>query len=103
METGQGATTMSTSLKGRSKELYEYMQEKGYPEAFSRVVAQELNTDISAGRMIGYLSYYSDLPLEEVVDEMLAIKSDRDSWIRKKVMENNNAAWNKIMDEGLNP
>lgn len=38
-------------------------------------------------RMIGYLRHYIRLPEEEVVDEMLAILSDRNALIRKKETE----------------
>lgn len=85
----------------KSKELYAYMVEEGYPEDFSRAVSRALNTDFTAKRMLGYLSYYSHLPLEEVADEMLAILSDREAWIQKKTMENNQAAWNRHMEEGF--
>ena len=33
--------------------------------------------------MIGYLSHYKKLPMEEIVDEMLAILSDRNRIMQK--------------------
>ena len=47
--------------------------------------------------MIGYLSHYKKLPMEEIVDEMLAILSDRNRIMQKKEMEATNARWNEIM------
>ena len=60
-----------------SMQLYNLMMERGYPENLCDLVTRNLNTDYTATRMIGYLSHYSDLPDVEVVDEMLAILSDR--------------------------
>ena len=62
----------------KSEILYKLMLRKGYPEAFSRIIASEMSTDFTATRMIGYISRSRRLPLEEVADEMLAIQSDRD-------------------------
>ncbi len=67
-----------------SMQLYNLMMERGYPENLCDLVTRNLNTDYTATRMIGYLSHYSDLPDVEVVDEMLAILSDRNELIKKK-------------------
>ena len=70
-----------------SMQLYNLMMERGYPENLCDLVTRNLNTDYTATRMIGYLSHYSDLPDVEVVDEMLAILSDRNELIKKKESE----------------
>ena len=67
-----------------SMQLYNLMMERGYPENLCDLVTRNLNTDYTATRMIGYLSHYSDLPDVEVVDEMLAILSDRNELIKQK-------------------
>ena len=74
-------------LSESSKMLFRMMLDKGYPEKFCTLICSELNTDYTAGRMMGYLSHYTDLPMPEVVDEMLAILSDRDRFIKKKESE----------------
>ena len=84
-----------------SLELYEILLDKGYSEQFSDLITKNLNTDFTAGRMIGYLSHYTSLPEAEVVDEMLSILSDRNRIMQKKEMEAANARWNEIMREGL--
>ena len=84
-----------------SEELYDILQEKGYSQQFSDLITRNLNTDFTAGRMIGYLSHYTNLPEEEIVDEMLAILSDRNRIMQKKGMEQNNAKWNQMRWEGL--
>ena len=52
----------------KSMELYEMMLRRGYPEPFCDQITKNLNTDWTARRMIGYLSYYQKLPMEEVVE-----------------------------------
>lgn len=85
-----------------SQELYEYMLDKGYSEEFSDLVTKNLNTDFTAGRMMGYLSHYANLPEVEVVDEMLSILADRQKIMQKKELEANNAKWNEFLANGLN-
>lgn len=81
-----------------SWELYEILIDKGYSEQFSDLITKNLNTDFTAGRMIGYLSHYTSLPGAEIVDEMLSILSDRNRIMQKKDMEATDARWNRIME-----
>ena len=83
----------------KSMELYEMMLRRGYPETFCDQITRNLNTDWTAQRMIGYLSHYKKLPMEEVVDEMLAILSDRNRIMQKKELESANAKWNEYLNE----
>ena len=85
----------------KSIELYKLMIQKGYPEQFCDEVSKNLNTDFTAKRIIGYLLHYQKLPLEEVVDEMLAILSDRNRIMQKKELESINASWNNYMNQGI--
>jgi len=82
-------------------QLYNLMMERGYPENLCDLVTRNLNTDYTATRMIGYLSHYSDLPDVEVVDEMLAILSDRNELIKKKEAEQAQARISEIYRFGL--
>ena len=84
-----------------SMELYDMMLDRGYPEEFCDLITKNLNTDFTAGRMIGYLSHYQELPLEEIVDEMLSILADRNRIMQKKELESNNAEWNRILMQEL--
>ena len=77
------------------------MMDRGYPENLCDLVTKNLNTDFTASRMIGYLSHYSHLPDVEVVDEMLAILSDRNAIMKKKESEKAQAAVNEIYQFGL--
>ena len=85
----------------QSMQLYKMLISRGYPESFCDLVTKNLNTDFTASRMIGYLYHYSDLPPEEIADEMLAILSDRNRIMQKKEMESNNARWNQILMQGV--
>ena len=86
----------------RSKEVYEVLRAKGYEEMFCWEIAfKYMTTDYTATRMLGYLYRVSQPRPEDVVDEMLAILSDRDAIIRKKESERVQAAVNKIYREGL--
>ena len=84
-----------------SMQLYNILLERGYHEELCDVITKNLNTDYTATRMIGYLYQYSYLPEEQLVDEMLAILSDRDALIRKKDMEQAQAKINEIYEYGL--
>ncbi len=84
-----------------SMQLYNMMLERGYPQNLCDLVTRNLNTDYTATRMIGYLSHYSHLPEVEIVDEMLAILSDRNAIIQKKEAEQAQAKMNEIYRFGL--
>ena len=72
----------------RTDEVYKALLDKGYPEKFCKEIAYKyMNTDYTAVRMLGYLYRVTDPRIEDVVDEMLAILSDRQQIIQKKEME----------------
>lgn len=73
----------------------------GYPEVFCMQITQNLNTDFTAKRMLGYLKHAGKPSLEDVADEMLAILEDRNRIMDKKDLENVNASWNRMMMEGF--
>ena len=85
----------------KSMELFDIMVKKGYPKEFCEQITLNLNTDWTAQRMIGYILHYNKLPLEEVVDEMLAILSDRNQIMQKHEVENTNAKWNEFLNSGF--
>ena len=86
----------------RTDELYRLLLERGYPKEFCAEIAyKNMNTDYTATRMIGYLYRVTNPRLEDLVDEMLAILSDRDEIMRKKEMEHAQAVINDIYNNGL--
>ena len=86
----------------RTNELYKDLLDRGYPKEFCAEIAfKNMNTDYTATRMLGYLYRVSDPRIEDLVDEMLAILSDRDAIIQKKEMEHAQAVINEIYRNGL--
>jgi len=86
----------------RTNELYKVLLDRGYPKEFCAEIAyRNMNTDYTATRMLGYLYRVSDPRIEDLVDEMLAILSDRDAIIQKKEMEHAQAVINEIYRNGL--
>ncbi len=86
----------------RTNELYRLLLSRGYPKEFCTEIAyKNMNTDYTATRMIGYLYRVTNPRIEDLVDEMLAILSDRDEIMRKKEMEHAQAVLNDIYNNGL--
>ena len=86
----------------RTDELYKILLSKGYPkELCAEIAYKNMNTDYTATRMLGYLYRVSNPRIEDLVDEMLAILSDRDAIIQKKEMEHTQAVINEIYRNGL--
>ena len=86
----------------KSMELYEVLLSRGYQKELCELITLNLNTDWTAQRMLGYLAYNKDLPVQEVVDEMLAILSDRTQIINKHELEESNARWNEYLESRRN-
>ena len=82
----------------KSMELYDILIRRGYPEPFCNEITKNLNTAWTAQRMIGYLSHYKKLPMEEIADEMLAILNDRNRIMQKHELEETNARWNDYLN-----
>lgn len=86
----------------RTDELYKVLLNRGYPKEFCAEIAyKNMNTEYTATRMLGYLYRVSDPRIEDLVDEMLAILSDRDTIIQKKEMEHAQAVINEIYRNGF--
>ena len=86
----------------RTDELYKVLLDRGYPKEFCAEIAyKNMNTDYTATRMLGYLYRVSNPRIEDLVDEMLAILSERDAIIQKKEMEHAQAVINEIYRNGL--
>ena len=86
----------------RTDELYKILLSKGYPkELCAEIAYKNMNTDYTATRMLGYLYRISNPRIEDLIDEMLAILSDRKAIIQKKELEHAQATINRIYREGL--
>ena len=74
----------------QTKQLYKVLLSKGYPKELCVEIAyKNMNTDYTATR------------IEDLVDEMLAILSDREAIIQKKELEHAQAVINDMYKNGL--
>ena len=89
------------SWKAAYRDLIETIVRMGYPEELGKAVAKNLGSEKTMRRMTAYLHSAKPRSAEEIVDEMLAIMSDRERWIRKKEAEKANARYNELLYYGL--
>ena len=87
------------TMNPKSDELYQALKEKDFPDDFCKEIAYRQMTTIT--RMLGYLYRISNPRIEDVVDEMLAIFSDRDAIIQKKELEHAQSVINDVYNRGL--
>ncbi len=91
----------SESWKRAYRELVEAITNMGYPEEFGKAIAKSLGSEKTMERMTAYLHQAKPRTAEEIADEMLAIQSDRDRWVKKKEAEYYNSKYNQLLNEGL--
>ena len=86
----------------RTDVLYKILLSKGYPkELCAEIAYKNMNTDYTATRMLGYLYRISNPRIEDLIDEMLAILSDRNAIIQKKELEQAQSVINDVYQNGL--
>ena len=83
------------------QELVDTIVRMGYPESFGKSIAENLRTEKTMSRMIGYLNQAHPKSADEIADEMLAIMEDRNRWTKKKEAEYYNAKYNEMLYNGL--
>jgi hypothetical protein len=79
----------------KTKQLYDLMLHKGYPDEFSRLICIEMSTEFTAEKMLKYISGEKHR-LEDVADEMIAIKDLRDRLVSKHITEHANNSINNL-------
>lgn len=94
-------TGRKSSKEYARKRLITQMQRMGYPYEFAFLIAQELGTERTMGKMSGFLKNAGPVSMEAVADEMVAILEDRQHWIEKKTAEYYNQKYNELMYYGL--
>ena len=76
--------------------------DRDYPKELCAEIAYKyMNTDYTATRMLGYLYRVTEPRMEDLIDEMLAILTDRNELIRKKEAEQAQAAVSELYRNGL--
>lgn len=73
----------------------------GYPAELGDMIAREIGSPKGIERMTAYLHYVKPERIELIADEMCAIKSDIERWREKKASERANAAYNSVLNGGL--
>ena len=73
----------------------------GFPDELGVQIAKHLGSPKAIYRMTGYLLNERPKNVEIIVDEMLAICSEIESWKSKKAAEEANAKWNEIHYRGF--
>jgi len=101
----QWGTAMTTESQERwnaaKDELVGIIVDLGLPEEFGYEIAKGLGSPQAMHRMTTYLKNTRPKSPEPIVDEMLAIRSQIDSWKEKKKSEEANARYNEILRYGL--
>ncbi len=85
----------------KKNELVEAVVRLGFVPELGEAIAKNLGSPKAMERMIAYLEYVKPGTEELIVDEMLAICSDIESWKNKKASEQANAAYNEILNFGF--
>lgn len=89
-------------MQEKTEELYRVLLGRGYPkELCTEIAYKHMNTDYTATRMLGYLYRVTEPRVEDLIDEMLAILTDRNELIRKKEAEQAQAAVSELYRNGL--
>lgn len=82
-------------------ELVSTIKKLGFPKELGEQIAKQLGSPKAMDRMLAYLYNVKPRTAELVVDEMLAICSDIDTWHNKKAAEEANARYNEMLYYGL--
>ena len=86
-------------MNEHSQKVYNVMLYLGYPESFALLIAREMSTEYTAGRIIAYFGRAGKPSLEEVADEMLAIQADRDKFVDKHINQHAQEVINRVYAE----
>ncbi len=70
----------------------------GYPGEFANLLAKQLKSPKAIDRMTSYLYQAKPRSMEMIVDEMLAICAEIDTWRDKKASQEAQASYNAWLD-----
>ena len=80
------------------KEMVDSLVELGYPKELGDEIAKNLGSPKAIWRMTASLDKAKPDSIELVVDEMLAIRTEIESWRNKKAAEEANAKYNEMLN-----
>ena len=73
----------------------------GFPAELGEAAAQHLGSPKAIERMTAYLRYTVPTDANMIVDEMLAIRAEIDTWKEKKAAVEANSEYNELLYYGL--
>ena len=73
----------------------------GYPDKLGEVIVKNLGSPKAMDRMTSYIYQAKPTSMEEVVDEMIAIRTEIETWRAKKDSIEANARYNEMLYYGL--
>lgn len=82
-------------------ELLRATSEMGIPDEVGKMIARDLHSEQSIRQMTSYLRNVHPTSMEQIADEMVAIKERRNSWIQKKQIEESNNRYNAWLNSPL--
>ena len=83
--------------------LVRTIERMGFPAEFGEIIAGELKTEKQMTRMVSWLIQYRPRSMEEIADEMLAIKADFAKYKEHYMAEYYNKKYNQLLNNGLEP
>ena len=82
-------------------ELLGTLAHMGYPEQFGKEVVKNLGSEKLMRRMTQYLRSVRPKRIQDIVDEMLAIMEERNSWMLQRDARDINAKYNEMMNRKI--
>ncbi|MBR5091511.1 MAG: hypothetical protein IK093_18975 [Ruminiclostridium sp.] len=82
-------------------ELVSALEALGYPAELGDAIAKHIGYPKGIERMISYLRQVRPNKVELVVDEMISIRDEIDSWLEKKASQRANAAYTEMLNSAL--
>ena len=82
-------------------ELVYAIKQLGFPKELGEQIAKQLGSPKAMDRMLAYVYNVKPRTAELIVDEMLAICSDIETWHNKKAAQEANAKYNQMLYYGL--
>ncbi len=82
-------------------ELVSALEALGYPAELGDAIAKHIGYPKGIERMISYLRQVRPSKVELVVDEMISIRDEIDSWLEKKASQRANAAYTEMLNSAL--
>ena len=82
-------------------ELMKAVRSLGFPDELGEAIVKNLGSPKAMDRMTAYLENVKPQNVELVVDEMLAIRTEIESWRTKKESREANNSYNEMLYYGL--